>query len=126
MNISMEMLKQHQSLLGQILEGKVPVPQEYTVKDGIVFYKKKPHNQDDDKKEDTLLVVVPRTLQDPLLYAAHEAAGHFGSKKTKSLLADHFYWPGIRRQVSQHCKTCPMCLQWNHQKEANLHCNLCR
>lgn len=35
--------------------------------------------------------------------------GHFGRDKTYEMLADHFYWPKMRRDVErpmQHCVTC--------------------
>jgi hypothetical protein len=35
--------------------------------------------------------------------------GHFGAKKTEDVLASHFFWPKMRRDVEQfvsHCTTC--------------------
>ena len=35
--------------------------------------------------------------------------GHFGAKKTEDVLATHFYWPKMRRDVERfmaHCTTC--------------------
>lgn len=61
--------------------------------------------------------MVPDSLKEPVLYAGHEAAGHFGAHKTKLLVSDYFYWPGMGREVTQYCRECPTCLQWNHQKE---------
>ena len=46
-----------------------------------------------------------------LLQESHAGGlmGHFGWKKTYELLADHFYWPKMRRDVErlvQRCVTC--------------------
>jgi hypothetical protein len=46
-----------------------------------------------------------------LLQEAHAEGlmGHFGAKKTEQVLADHFFWPKMRRNVERyvlHCVTC--------------------
>jgi hypothetical protein len=46
-----------------------------------------------------------------LLHEAHAGGlmGHFGAKKTEQVLADHFFWPKMRRDVERyvlHCVTC--------------------
>lgn len=106
------MLKQQQkkdSQLGPILEGKCSLPELYQIR----FAKKR-----DKKEADYSLLVVPEILKEPVMYAGHEAAGHFGSHKTKTLVSKHFYWPKMGKEIIQYCKTCPVCLQWNHHKEA--------
>ncbi|KAK1614782.1 hypothetical protein QYE76_020299, partial [Lolium multiflorum] len=35
--------------------------------------------------------------------------GHFGRKKTLLMLADHFYWPKMRRDVDRYVKRCITC-----------------
>ncbi|KAK1620798.1 hypothetical protein QYE76_026315 [Lolium multiflorum] len=35
--------------------------------------------------------------------------GHFGSEKTLLMLADHFYWPKMRRDVDRYVKRCITC-----------------
>lgn len=110
--ISREVLKQQQkkdSQLGPILEGKCSLPELYQIR----FAKKR-----DKKEADYSLLVVPEILKEPVMYAGHEAAGHFGSHKTKTLVSKHFYWPKMGKEIIQYCKTCPVCLQWNHHKEA--------
>jgi hypothetical protein len=32
--------------------------------------------------------------------------GHFGAKKTKQVLVDHFFWPKMRRDVERHVLCC--------------------
>jgi hypothetical protein len=48
-----------------------------------------------------------------LLQEAHAGglAGHFGVKKTIDMLADHFFWPHMRRDVQQHVECCITCLK---------------
>jgi hypothetical protein len=35
--------------------------------------------------------------------------GHFGAKKTEQVLADHFFWPKMRRDVERHVLRCESC-----------------
>ncbi|WVZ80568.1 hypothetical protein U9M48_028035 [Paspalum notatum var. saurae] len=35
--------------------------------------------------------------------------GHFGAKKTEQVLADHFFWPKMRRDVERHVLRCENC-----------------
>ena len=50
--------------------------------------------------------VVPRPLRHEVLELAHDSilSGHFGSKKTADKVFSNFYWPGVRKDVSQFCK----------------------
>ncbi|XP_012702858.1 uncharacterized protein LOC105914754 [Setaria italica] len=46
-----------------------------------------------------------------LLQEAHGGGlmGHFGAKKTESILADHFFWPKMRRDVERFIARCTTC-----------------
>ena len=35
--------------------------------------------------------------------------GHFGAKKTKNMLTDHFFWPKMRRDVERYVQRCETC-----------------
>ena len=56
-------------------------------------------------------VVIPKKRQHDILSLAHESpmAGHLGIKKTYRKVLDHFYWPGIRKDVKAFCRTCHTC-----------------
>ena len=36
-------------------------------------------------------------------------SGHFGINKTYHKILNHFFWPGLKSDVSQHCKSCHTC-----------------
>ena len=36
-------------------------------------------------------------------------AGHLGFNKTYQKVLNHFYWPGLKRDVTQFCKSCHVC-----------------
>ena len=46
-----------------------------------------------------------------LLSIVHESpmSGHLGINKTYHRIINHFYWPGLKSDVSKYCKTCHTC-----------------
>ena len=51
-------------------------------------------------------IVVPTKYRNEVLRRRHDLAGHYVVKKTKKMVEDHFFWPGMGRDITQHCKTC--------------------
>ena len=88
------------------------VPVCYYVKNGILMRKWRPP---DVSAEDEWTVnhqkVVPRVYRPEILNLAHETpmSGHLGVNKTYHKILNHFYWPGLKSDVSQHCKSCHTC-----------------
>jgi hypothetical protein len=71
---------------------------KYIVSDGFVFRANK-------------LCIPASSVRLLLLQEAHGGGlmGHFGAKKTEDILAGHFFWPKMRRDVVRlvaHCTTC--------------------
>ena len=56
-------------------------------------------------------VVLPACLREKVIQLAHDQplAGHLGVEKTKERILRSFYWPGIFRNVSEHCAACDTC-----------------
>lgn len=56
-------------------------------------------------------LVVPKEERNSLMVEAHEppTSGHLGVYKTYSRLAQHYYWPKMRRDVSNFVKKCVPC-----------------
>ena len=56
-------------------------------------------------------IVIPKKYRGEILSLAHEAAmaGHLGVNKTYLKILNHFYWPHLRRDVSEYCKSCHVC-----------------
>ena len=55
--------------------------------------------------------VVSRVYCPEILNLAHETpmSGHLGINKTYHKIRNHFYWPGLKSDVSQFCKFCHTC-----------------
>lgn len=56
-------------------------------------------------------IVVPQVYRRKLLEMAHEGnlAGHLGVRKTLGKILCHYYWPKVKNDVSEFCKTCVVC-----------------
>ena len=64
------------------------------------------------ENEDLLLFVVPKVHRTATLNRCHRDAGHQGHDCTLSLLQEHFWWPGMAKQMRQVIKACRCCLQY--------------
>jgi hypothetical protein len=64
-------------------------------------------------------------LKDKILYHCHDAiyAGHLGRTKTYDLVTRHYWWPGVRKSVTEHCRSCDSCqrVRVDNQKSAGLY-----
>ena len=39
----------------------------------------------------------------------HPISGHWSDRKTLELVARKFYWPGLRKLVTEYCRACGVC-----------------
>ena len=70
------------------------------------------HSTPKGKNEDLLLFIVPKVHQTAALNGCHRDAGHQDHDCTLSLLQEHFWWPGMAKQMKQVTKACRHCLQY--------------
>ena len=87
----------------------LPKFSDYKVQDTILYQKTKV------KKTLFDAVVVPSKLQHKILHAAHENLGHMGINKTYAFFRQRYFWPGMKKQITNHIKTCAQCAQENSQ-----------
>ena len=88
------------------------VPICYYIKNGILMRKWRPFDVPaDDEWAIYHQIVVPKSYRHEILSIAHESpmSGHLGINKTYHKIIYHFYWPGLRSDVSKYCKTCHTC-----------------
>ena len=88
------------------------VPVCYYVKNDILMRKWRPPDVSaDDEWTVNHQIVVPRAYRLKILNLAHETpmSGHLGVNKTYHKILNHFFWPGLKSDVSQHCKSCHTC-----------------
>nr|XP_040019042.1 uncharacterized protein LOC120809370 isoform X2 [Gasterosteus aculeatus aculeatus] len=56
-------------------------------------------------------IVVPSKFRSQVLELAHDHpwSGHLGITKTYNRVLQYFFWPGLKTDVAQYCKTCHIC-----------------
>ena len=56
-------------------------------------------------------IVVPKRYRQDILSLAHDAplAGHLGISKTYSKILNHFFWPKLKKDVMEYCRSCHVC-----------------
>ena len=56
-------------------------------------------------------IVVPKIYRSDILSLAHQMpmSGHLGVNKTYHKILNHFYWPDLKTDVSNYCRTCHSC-----------------
>lgn len=56
-------------------------------------------------------LVVPKDKRTEVMHLAHESlcGGHLGSKKTRARIRYNFFWPGMAKEILEHCRSCHEC-----------------
>ena len=64
-----------------------------------------------DVREVQKQIVVPERYREKLMGLSHDnhLAGHFGFQKTSKKLSEHFFWPGMKKDVKRYVNTCITC-----------------
>ena len=84
----------------------------YFIKSGVLMRKWRPPDVPADNEWKVLYqIVVPSGYRSHILSLAHDIpmSGHLGVTKTCDRILQHFYWPGIRKSVTEYCRTCHTC-----------------
>ena len=110
------LLREHASSEeGQIIWRNHP---NFTILQGTLYLRSMPKGEN----EDLLLFMVPKTHQTAALNGCHRDAGHQGCNQTLSLLQEHFWWPGMTKQMRQVISTCKCCIQYDGSTPKALLC----
>ena len=90
----------------------VQEPNCFYTRHGVLMRTSRPHSVKVDK-ESTVYhqLVVPKPYQNEILTWVHEAtlSGLLGVKKTYSKILGQFYWPKLKRDVAEFCRSCHAC-----------------
>ena len=84
----------------------------YLIKDDILMRKWSPTACDNNEKGETVYqIAVPTVHRREVLELAHDlpVSGHLGVRKTYNRVLQHFFWPGLKRDVAKWCKECHTC-----------------
>ena len=81
----------------------------YYIKNGVLMRKWRPPDVPvEDEWTVKHQIVVPKLYRSEILSLAHEnqMSGHLGVNKTYHKILNHFFWPGLKADVSKYCKSC--------------------
>ena len=84
----------------------------FYLNDGILMRKWRPPDSTIEEEWKVLhQVVVPKVYRTEVLRIAHDSvlAGHLGINKTYQKVLSHFFWPGLKKDVVQYCRSCHIC-----------------
>lgn len=84
-------------------------PACFFTKNGVPMRKWRPPNiPAEDEWAVKYQIVVPKIYRQEILSLAHETplAGHMGINKTYEKILNHFYWPNVRKDVAEFCRSC--------------------
>lgn len=106
--------QQLDSSIKQLLEGVVPIVEVenrahgYFLQEGVLVRKWVPCGELG-MKNPVFQVVVPLKFRHLVLKLSHDDAGHMGVRKTYDRILRYFFWPKLKKDVSEYIKTCHMC-----------------
>ena len=84
----------------------------YLIKDNILMRKWSPTECENSEKGETVFqIVVPTVHRREVLELAHDLpmSGHLGVRKTHNRVLQHFFWPGLKRDVAKWFRECHTC-----------------
>ena len=84
----------------------------FYIKNGILMRKwRSPEVPADDEWAVNHQIVVPKIYRSEILSLAHETpmSSHLGVNKTYHKILNHFYWPGLKTDVFNYCRSCHTC-----------------
>ncbi|XP_068240240.1 uncharacterized protein [Palaemon carinicauda] len=59
---------------------------------------------------DAFQIVIPSSLRSEIVSLAHDGLnGHLSIKKTYQKLQTHYFWPGMKKSVTEYIKSCHIC-----------------
>ncbi|XP_041484226.1 uncharacterized protein LOC121430866 [Lytechinus variegatus] len=87
-------------------------PQCFYIKSEVLMRKWRPPSRPATEEWSILhQIVLPQSYRQEVLRMAHEipVGGHLGTRKTRSKVTKHFFWPGLHKDVSEFCRSCHTC-----------------
>ena len=91
-------------------EGAKNTAAAYFMEHGLLMRRWRPHASSDEWG-DVVQLVVPTRYRQSVLSLAHDHhwSGHLGVTKTYDRVLRHFFWSGLKQDVSRFCRTCHVC-----------------
>ncbi|KAL3979168.1 gamma-glutamyltranspeptidase / glutathione hydrolase / leukotriene-C4 hydrolase [Sarotherodon galilaeus] len=85
-------------------------PRVYSIENDVLMRKWHPPSSSDLGWNVFQQVVVPQKFRPQVLSLAHDSfSGHLGIRKTYHRILRHFFWPGLKSDVTKYCRSCHVC-----------------
>ncbi len=55
------------------------------------------------------VLVLPKGYRDRVKTLGHDKNGHLGAEKVVRMVNRHFVWPGMAKEILEHCRSCALC-----------------
>ncbi len=55
------------------------------------------------------VLVVPKEFRKQIMELGHERNGHLGGEKVTVMVGRYFLWPGMNKELAEHCGSCGLC-----------------
>jgi len=84
----------------------------YYIKSGVLMRKWRPPDAPATEEWQVVhQIVLPKRCRKDIVSLAHESpmAGHLGVNKTYHKVLSHFFWPKMKQDISEFCRTCHIC-----------------
>ena len=103
-------LNQFKDALKHVLDQKsirafIKARENLAMKNGLLYHKLRFKATG----EDVWRFVVPKTHHSVALDGCHREAAHQGQHRSFSLMQEHFWWPGMARELKNRVKNCACC-----------------
>lgn len=83
---------------------------DFRVEDGIIFKHFSPkHNVQSNLADWKIVLPTPNRQQIMSEHHDNAISGHFGTQRTWARVFEHYYWPGMRKDIHRFVKTCDVC-----------------
>ena len=86
----------------------VKVKEQLLIKNGLLYHKTRQGQAD----EIVFQFVVPQRHQGTALDGCHREAVHQGQRRSTTLMQEHFWWPGMTRDLRNRIKKCGRCRKY--------------
>ena len=81
----------------------------YTIMNGILYRSESKRKH---RSETNMQIVLPLSLRPTVLKEMHNAntAAHFAFLRTYNKVKNNYYWPTMKKDIEEYCKTCETCI----------------
>jgi hypothetical protein len=107
-NIDPTVLRNQQRLefQAELIKAQSPEQEEYEAIDGLLYSLTKPYPTAAEYPR----VLLPSQFRKQVIKRSHESVGYRGIAYTLNSVRAAYVWPGMRQEVKEQLKKCPVCI----------------